>query len=329
MDQIAETGTPSASDQTVTTIGFLLVPDFSPMCLFNALDVLRTANRFLGRLYFGWRVFSTDGDAVVSASGVSITADSPMSMDGELDMLFVCAGFHPEKHCANATLSWLRELKRHGVKLGATTTGTYILARAGIIGDRHCTIHSENLASLRENFIDLKVTDGLFEIDHDLYTCSGGTSTIDLFCHLVALDHGGEIAASVANQLQHDRVRTSKDHQSNTKKLGLRVRSRKVAQAIDIMEQNIEQPLSPADMSRQIKITQRQLQRLFMTYTNRSPMSFYQNIRLNHSRQLLLQTSLTIIEVAVASGFVSHSHFTKCYRNAFGYPPSQERKTAM
>jgi len=329
MDLIAETGTPGASDQTVTKIGFLLVPNFSPMCLFNALDVLRTANRFLGRLYFGWRVYSTDGDAVISASGVSIAADSPISADGELDMLFVCAGFHPERHCTNAILSWLRGLKRRSIKLGAITTGTHILAQAGIIGDRHCTIHSENLASLRENFIDLNITDGLFEIDRDLYTCSGGTSTIDLFCHLIAVDHGSEIAASVANQLQHDRVRTSKDHQSNSKKLGLRIRSRKVAQAIDIMEQNIEQPLSPADMSHQVKITQRQLQRLFMTYTKRSPMSYYQDIRLNHSRQLLLQTSLTIIEVAMASGFVSHSHFSKCYRTAFGYPPSQERKTAM
>ncbi len=329
MDHITETGTPKANDQTVKKIGFLLVPDFSPVCLFNALDVLRTANRFLGQLYFGWRVYSIDGGAVVSASGVTIAPDSPVSMDEDLDILFVCAGFHPERQCDPRTLAWIRDLKRHSIGLGATSTGTYILAKAGIIGERRCTIHSENLASLREDFIDLNISDGLFEIDQGLYTCSGGTSAIDMFSHLVAIDHGGKIASSIANQLQHDRVRNSMDHQSNTKKLGLRIKSKKVAGAIDLMEQNLEQPLTPGEIADQIKITQRQLQRLFLNYTSRSPMGYYQHLRLNHSRQLLLQTSLTIIEIAVASGFVSHSHFTKCYRNTFGYPPSHERKNAM
>jgi transcriptional regulator GlxA family with amidase domain len=329
MEQISETGTPGASDQTVKRIGFLLVPQFSPMCLFNALDVLRTANRFLGQLYFGWRVYSIDGEPVVSANGVAIAADSALTLDDNLDLLFVSAGFHPERHCDSVVLTWLRELKRHSTELGAISTGTYILAKAGIIGDRRCTIHSENVASLREDFIDLNISDGLFEIDRGLYTCAGGTSSIDMFGHIIAYDHGVKIASAVANQLQHDRVRSSTDHQSNTKKMGLRIKSKKVAEAIDIMEQNLEQPVEPAEIAEQIQITQRQLQRLFMNYTNRSPMSYYQNLRLHHSRQLLLQTTLTIIEVAVASGFVSHSHFTKCYRNTFGYPPSHERKNAM
>ena len=329
MNQISKTGTPGASDPTVKKIGFLLVPGFSPICLFSALDVLRTANRFLGQLYFGWRVYSKDGEAVTSTSGVSVAVDSSISMDCQLDTLFVCGGFNPEKYCEKETLSWLRDLNRHGTKLGATSTGTYILAQAGVIGDRQCTIHSENLASLRERFIDLNISGGLFEIDRGLYTCSGGTSALDMFCHFVAADHGNTIAASIANQFQHDRVRTSMDNQSNTKKLSLRVKSKKVAQAIDIMEENIEQPLTTTDISSQVKITQRQLQRLFMIYTNRSPMSYYQALRLNHSRQLLLQSSLTVLEVAMACGFVSHSHFTKCYRNKFGYPPNQERKNSI
>ncbi len=326
---MTKTGTPGSDDKPVRDIGFLLVPDFSPVCFFSAVEVLRTANRFLEKPYFGWKLFSQDGEAVLTSAGVAIAVDGPVSTDSELDILFVCAGFHPEHYCGNKILAWIRDLDRHGTSLGAISTGTYILARAGIIGERRCTIHSENFASLQEDFFDLTITSGIFEIDRNLYTCAGGTSAIDLFVHLVSADHGEEIAASIAHQFQHDRIRNSTDHQSRSMRLGLRVKSEKVAQAIDIMEQNIEQPLTSEEIAALSGITPRQLQRLFKNYTGRSPLDFYLNLRLNHGRLLLLQTSLPIIDVAVASGFVAHSHFTKCYRDEFGYPPRLERKKAL
>ena len=200
MDHMANTGTPEPTDSTVRKFGFLLVPEFSPLCFFGAVEVLRTANRFLDLPYYGWKTFSLDGGPVSSSAGVALAADGPISTDDDLDILFVCASFHPERYCDNKTLAWIRDLERHGTSLGAISTGTYILASAGVIGDRRCTIHGENVASLREDFFDISVVSGIVEIDRNLYTCAGGTSVIDLFVHIVSADHGEQIAASIAHQ---------------------------------------------------------------------------------------------------------------------------------
>jgi len=326
MHRLAETGTPRSDEPTVTTFGFFLTPGFAPLGVFAALEVLRTANRFLDEPHYGWKVYSLDGAPVPSTNGVAVNADGPPAEGAKIDHLFVCAGYHPENYGDKKTLAWIRSLHRHGTKVGAISTGTHILAAAGVIGERRCTIHSDNEASLREAFPEVDLVDGVFEIDRGLYTCAGGTAAIDLFIHLVSADHGEQFAAAIAHQFQQDRVRNSADHQSKQKRVGLRLRSKKLAEALDIMERNIEQPLNPSELAQRIGVTPRHLQRLFKKHIGRAPRDFYLHLRLNHGRLLLLQTSLSIFEVAVASGFVSHAHFTSCYRQHFGYPPRLERE---
>jgi len=326
MKHLAESGTPRPDEPTAKTIGFFLTPYFAPLGFFAALEVLRTANRFLNKPHYGWRVFSIDGTPVTSANGVAVSADGSPGEEAKVDLLFVCAGYHPENHGDKKTLAWIRSLHRHGTEVGAISTGTHILAAAGVIGERRCTIHNDNAANLREAFPEIDLVDGVFEIDRGLYTCAGGTAAIDLFIHLVSADHGEQFAAAIAHQFQQDRVRNSADHQSKQKRVGLRLRSKKLAEALDIMERNIEQPLNPSELAHRIGVTPRHLQRLFKKHIGRAPRDFCLHLRLNHGRLLLLQTSLSIFEVAVASGFVSHAHFTSCYRHHFGYPPRLERE---
>ena len=164
--------------------GFLLTPGFAPLGFFAALEVLRTANRFLEQSYYGWQVYSVDGCPVTASNGVSIIADLSIADAGDLDHIFVCAGFEPKKSADTKTLAWLHRLHRYGVGLGAISTGTYILAIAGILEDRKCTIHFDQAASLREDFPEVHLVDGVFENDRGLATCAGGTSAMDLFMQL-------------------------------------------------------------------------------------------------------------------------------------------------
>ncbi len=324
-----ETGTPRPAEPTQKDIGFFLTPDFSPLGFVSALEVLRTANRFLGETFYGWRILSSDGLPVTSANGVTMVADASPADTSGLDILFVCTGFHPEAHCSERTLAWLRNMHRHGVHLGAISTGTFVLAKAGVIGERRCTIHGDNTAALREMFDEIDLVDGVFEIDRNLYTCAGGTSAIDMFIHIVSTDHGERFAADIAHQFQQDRVRAATEHQSKPKRSGLRLKSSKLANALDLMEENIESPLASDELAERVGVSPRQLQRLFKKHTGRAPKDFYLNLRLNHGRLLLLQTSLPVLEVAIASGFSSHAHFTKCYSDRFGYPPRWERRQIL
>ena len=69
----------------------------------------------------------------------------------------------------------------------------------------------------------------------------------------------------------------------------------------------------------------RQLERLFRRYLSRSPKRYYMELRLGKARNLLLQTDMSVINVALACGFTSPSHFSKCYRALYKTTPYRER----
>ena len=324
-----DTGTPSGDQTTKNSIGFLVVPEFAPLGVFAAIEVLRAANRILGEPYYGWTVISRDGQPVTTQSATEIVADAAVGDDLGLDMLFICTGFRPESCCDSKTLGWIRNLSRHGTSMGAISTGTYVLARAGVIESRRCAIHSDHATSLREEFPEVDLVNGVYEIDRGLHTCTGGTSAIDMLITIVQDSHGEGFAAAIAHQFQQDRVRKHDEHQSKKKRLGLRVKSEPLGLAIDIMEENIENPLTLPTLAKDVGVTQRQLQRLFRKHINSTPKEIYLSLRLNYAQQLLLQTAMPVVDVAFAVGFSSASHFTKCYKARFGYSPIMERAQVL
>ncbi|MFD1379776.1 GlxA family transcriptional regulator [Fodinicurvata halophila] len=204
-------------------------------------------------------------------------------------------------------------------------TASYILAKAGLLEGYSCTIHWENLAGFVEDFPELDVTNELFEIDRHRFTCAGGTAALDMMLNVISLQHGHELAAAVAEQFLHERIRDQNDHQRMSLPARLGVRHPKLLSVISTMERHLEEPLSRAQLAREAGLSTRQLERLFRKYLSRSPARYYLELRLNRARLLLLQTNLSVIDVALACGFVSASHFSKCYRDFFGRTPRKER----
>ena len=329
MTTFNDTGVPSDLGLVDKRIGFYVTPDFSPVGLFCAVEVLRTANRFMNTYSYGWEVCSPVGGMVASVNGIPIMTTNSADAHSRADKMIICSGFNPEEHCDANTLSWVRNLSRRGKQIGAISTGTYILAAAGVIGGRNCTIHIDNAASLRENFPTINLLDSVFEVDRGLLTCAGGTSAIDMMIHMVSTEHGEKFASDLAHQFQQDRVRNSQDYQSKFKNAVINAKAPRLARAIEFMSDNLDLPLQVNELADKIGISPRQLQRQFRKHTGRGPKEFYLNLRLHHGRLLLLQTQMPVVDVAVASGFLSHAHFTKLYRQEFGYPPKLERQHAF
>jgi transcriptional regulator GlxA family with amidase domain len=210
--------------------------------------------------------------------------------------------------------------------LGGICTGTYLLARAGLLDGYRATIHWENMASLREIAPNVKVTEELFELDRDRYTVSGGTASLDMMLQLVNKKYGKELAASVSEQFVCDRMRGAYDKQRIPLKLLLGSNQPKLTEAVELMEANLEELLNLDDLASLVGISRRQLERLFRKYLHCVPRRYYLDLRLKKARQLLLQTSESVSEIAIACGFVSSSHFSKSYREIFGLSPREERR---
>ncbi|MEQ8354543.1 MAG: GlxA family transcriptional regulator [Kiloniellaceae bacterium] len=306
-------------------IALILLPRFSFLPFTGLLESFRLANRLSGQELYSWVLTSVDGQPASASNGLSLPVAGDLSAADSCGTVIVCGGIDVHLIKDRSLSGWLRKADRRGADIGAICTGSYVLAKAGLLDGARCTIHWENLAGFCEDFPEIEVTTELFEIDRNRFTCSGGTAAIDMMLNVIARQHGHELAASVADQFMHERIRDHHDRQRISLPARLGVRHPKLLAVIGTMEQNLEEPLSRSELARGADLSTRQLERLFRKYLNRSPARYYLELRLNKARLLLLQTNMSVIDVALACGFVSASHFSKCYRDFFGRTPRKER----
>jgi len=307
-------------------IAFFMAPNFSFVAFSSAVEPLRLANRVANSNLYGWACFSTDGAAVTASNGVSINVDGAFDDCHGFPIIIVCGGAEIHDHIDPKMISRLRRLSSHGATLGAICTGSRILAEAGLLDGYRCTIHWENLSGFGEEFPEIEATDDLFEIDRNRLTSAGGTAALDMMLHLIGVHFGNETAALTADQLIHHRIRDGHEHQRMALRTRLNVSHPKLLAVISYMEETLEEPVSCSDLANSVDLSTRQLERLFRKYLHHAPTRYYLELRLSRARFLLLQTSMSVLDVALACGFVSASHFSKCYREFFVRTPSEERR---
>jgi transcriptional regulator GlxA family with amidase domain len=306
----------------------LTLANYSLIAVANAIEALRMANRLVSQEVYEWSIHSMDGHATDASSGLHLAPTRALDKLGAVDILFVCGGINVREAVSATLLTTLRRLAERRVPLGALCTGGYALARAGLLDNYRATIHWENLSALREEFPRVKLSDQLFSIDRDRFTCSGGTAPLDLMLNLIQVRLGPKISQRVSEQFIVDRVRNDTDRQYIPLRAQLGMSHRGLIRVAQLMEENIEKPLSLENIAKATGLSRRQIERLFKKDLKCVPKRYYLEIRLRRARELLLQTAMPIMDITAACGFQSPPHFSKCYRNQFGHPPSAERKLA-
>jgi transcriptional regulator GlxA family with amidase domain len=321
--RVASPGSEAAPKRFV----FLLLDRFTMLSFAGAIEPLRIANRMSGRTLYPWLLAGEGGESVSCSNGASFRLDLGLEDIDREDTILVCGGVDVQKATTRAILNWLRREARRGVAVGGLCTGSYALAKAGLLDGRKATIHWENQDGFSEEFAEVTLSKSVFVIDGNRLSTAGGTSSIDLMLKLIANDHGEDLANAVADQLIYSAIRTDRDTQRLSIPTRIGVRHPKLAQVIQMMEAAIEEPVSPSDLAEDVGMSTRQLERLFRRYLNRSPKRYYMELRLQKARNLLMQTDMSVINVALACGFASPSHFSKCYRAQYNTTPYRERGT--
>lgn len=311
----------------IASVGFLLVPGFALMSYAAAVEPLRAANQLAGKaLYRWWNAAPADKPAIAS-NGAAVLPDFKFGSDpGSLDLMLVCAGGNPATFSDRRTFAWLRKLAGRGAIIGGISGGPFILAKAGLLTGRRCTVHWEHMPALQEAFPDIELTRSLFEFDGDRITCSGGVAGLDMMVALITRDHGYELGAAVSDWLLHTHVREGAKPQRMDLRFRLGIADDKVLKALKAMEAHLEAPLSRARLANIAGVSLRQLERSFRSHLGRGVHEHYLALRLGRSRQLLRETSLSILEVALAAGFGSASQFSRVFKRAYGFAPREARR---
>ncbi|WP_386681731.1 GlxA family transcriptional regulator [Loktanella sp. R86503] len=304
---------------------FVLLDQFTMLCFSAAIESLRIANRTAGRKLYDWTIVGEGGVSATCSNGCTFQLDSDLIELDREDTVMLCGGVDIGEATTRKMLNWLRREARRGITVAGLCTAGYTMARAGLLNGKRATIHWENQDSFLEEFEDVDLTKSIFVIDGNRITTAGGTASIDLMLKIVADDHGEDLANAVADILIYSSIRTDQDTQRLSIPTRIGVRHPKLSRVIQLMEANIEDPISPATLAQEVGMSTRQLERLFRRYLSRSPKRYYMELRLSKARNLLMQTDMTVINVALACGFASPSHFSKCYRAHYDTTPYRER----
>ena len=241
---------------------FLTLPNYSLIALANAIEPLRMANRVANRKLYEWQIVSLKGDPVVASCGTQMAPTVALAEMGKVDILFVCGGIDVRDTVSAQLAKALRRRAEAGGALGALCTGGYVLARAGLLNRYRATIHWENVHALREEFPLVELTPQLFTIDRDRYTCSGGTAPLDLMLNLIERQHGRHISHQVSEQFVVARVRDDHDNQYVPLRAQLGFTHRSLIKVAQLMEENIERPLSLDAIARETGLSRRQIEQI-------------------------------------------------------------------
>ncbi|MBS7537496.1 GlxA family transcriptional regulator [Ancylobacter lacus] len=310
------------------TFSFLLIENLSLMSLSSAIEPLRSANRLIGREAFRWRLCSIDGEPVVASNGIRLDAlPVAQALEGA-HAIFVCGGMRIAPDDVTRYLAVLRGAARRGIAVGSLSTGSYLLAWAGLLDGYRCTIHWENGAAFEEDFPKVIATGKIYEIDRDRMTCSGGTAAMDMMLHVIADRTDPDLAQRVANQFHHERIRDANDEQRGGRLRRVGSLPAPLQRTVQTMQRHLETPVSVAELAEVAGLSPRQLERLFNQHLGMTPARYYLSLRVDRARELLIYTNQPILEIAVAVGFASTSHLGQWFRRLYGMRPRELRARA-
>ena len=318
----------SPSDD-ILRVTLLVLPDSSMMSLASVLDTMRAANRIASRDLFEWKIATINGKPARLTCDLIIEPDVMLDAQASGDVLIIIAGFNQQYHAGPAHLKLINRLSRNFSAVGGIEAGSWILARSGLLERKAATTHWEDMEEFATRFPKVSLKPDRFVIDGSVFTTGGASPTFDFMLYLIRKRYGYPLAIEVSSAFIYDGVHSATDTQPLVSLGMLENNEPRVAAAIHVMEQHIDEPISVKTISGQVNISVRMLEYLFRQTLDMSPAAYYRRLRLQTARRLVVDTRLKLQEIAVRTGFNSLSSFSRLFKNYYQQSPGECRKQAQ
>ena len=311
-------------------MGIILAPQFSILPFAGFIDCLRHASDIKDhsrQIYCNWTILAQAIRPVRASSGLEVMPQTILPEVGQFDYLVVAGGILPQ--CLDLhpeTYDYIKQAAKQDIPVIGLCTGSFILARAGLLDKRRCCVHAEHKEQFNKLFPTTEtITDQAYVIDQGVITCPGGIASLELAFTLIET-HCGKARAikGLKSLLVADHRLTQHMLQRPYEQL-TSCGNRRVEMAVDLMELNFAKPYSIGELARNRSISVREPKRAFMQYAGEPPTVVWRNIRLAHGHWLLLNSSRTVTEIAFECGFADGPHFSRCFKRVYDESPGDFR----
>lgn len=311
---------PDTPQNATRTVGVLLFPNFSNLCLANAIEPLRAANTLARRPLYRWQFLGLTRETLTSSSGLPVTPEDSLARHPGGDYLLLLPSYDFQAQAGPDTLRALRAARRRFGTLAGLDMGSWLLAAAGLLDERRATLHWDELDNFAETFPEVEARPERVVNDGDILSCGGGTTAFELMLDLIGQHHGPMLRLEVAALFMHGERPAPADLPPRLSDDQL------VEAAVSIMRRNVEAPLPVAAVARRLNVTPRALERRFRDVLGRGPGATYRALRLNAAHRLVEQTTLSVNEIATRCGYEDASALTRAFRTVFGETPRALRQ---
>jgi len=299
-------------------VSVLILSGSSLMTVASILDTMRASNRIADQNLFNWKLASIDGKPIQLSCDLTLSADVSLDEIGGGDLLIIIAGLNQDSRVSSKTYRRIKTLNHHYQSIAGVEAGSWLLAHAGLLADKKVTTHWEDFEEFCTQFPGIDMCTERFVIDGKIITTGGASPSFDFMLHLIRKRYGYPFSLDVASIFIYDGTHKPEDSQPSISLGMLETYEKRVATAIRLMEQNLDEPISIVQLADEIGLSIRRLEHLFSQTLNTSPYHYYLHLRLQAARRLVIDTRLSIQEIAIRTGFTSLSSFSRRFKQHFG-----------
>jgi transcriptional regulator GlxA family with amidase domain len=313
-------------------VGFVLTPRFTLTAFAGFIDTLRLAADEGDRsrpIACEWEVLGDSRAPMSSSCGASVQASGAMEEPARFDYIVVVGGLlHGGQKVAPGTHAFLRAAARAGVGLVGLCTGSFVLARAGLLEGYVACVSWFHREDFENEFPGQRlVSNRMFVVDRDRMTCAGGTSVVHLAAHLVERHCGRAVASKSLRILIEDQPLPADTPQPESV-VTRKARDGLVRRAMLLIEQKLAQRESLAELAAALGISTRQLERRFAADVGITPRQYRLHLRLARAKWRIEHTELSLTSVGFECGFGDCSHFSRAFTSHYNARPSSLRRVS-
>ena len=272
-------------------------------------------------------IVGVDPGELRAVGGIRVIAEHDLSLLSQARTIIVPGWRGIDAAPPPRLLDALRQAHARGARLLSICSGIVVLAATGLLDGRKATTHWHFAAEIARRYPRIDMDPNVLYVDAgSLITSAGSAAGIDACLHLVARDFGTHIANTVARRLVMAPQRAGGQAQFIPTPVPASTRDGLLPGLLQWVRERLHEPITVAEMARQVAMSERTFLRRFTETTGLSPKLWLQQERIGRARELLETTSLGTERIAEQCGYRAVESFRMAFKSLVGLPPSAYRE---